>query len=64
MKKISKKELKQLKGGTYTAASIGDVKNNNSVIGCSCHYNDNSAVENVNTVEGCKCNCLHKASVY
>ncbi|MDY0216429.1 MAG: hypothetical protein RBS19_05685 [Bacteroidales bacterium] len=62
MKYLKKKELKELIGGLYTQPIATDIKNNNSVIGCSCHYNDNSAIENNNTIEGCKCNCLHKAN--
>ncbi len=57
MKKLSKKELQELKGGVAQALNMIDAKNTNSVSGCYCSYNDNGVTENNNTVEGCKCNC-------
>jgi len=50
---LSKKELKELKGGD-------DVYNTNSVGGCNCSFKNLSAgaTYNGNSVDGCRCTCF------
>jgi len=60
MKKLNLNELNELKGGVSNLTATGDVKNSNSITGCNCVYNDNSAVSNDNGIAGCICTCSHK----
>jgi hypothetical protein len=57
MKKLSKKELNELKGGIDYSAPGGDTENHNNVSGCICKYNNASSVTNTNDVGGCSCTC-------
>lgn len=59
MKKLSKKEEAELKGGQYISVSMGisGVENLNKSTDCHCIYNDTSAVDNTNKVTTCKCTC-------
>lgn len=51
---LTAEELRQLKGGG------DDINNNNTVLNCSCSYNNKArTINNLNDVYGCKCTCLY-----
>lgn len=56
--KLTKEELRQIKGGKQkTLTEQQDVNNNNSFSSCLCEYNNNSVIGNNNEVMGCTCTC-------
>ena len=58
MKKLSKKELQELKGGTDPVVPIDEANNSNGIAGCICKYNNSDGVVNSNSVSGCICECI------
>lgn len=63
MKKLIKKELLELVGGTTSSSTsscemdIGK-RNVNKTAFCSCVYDDYNATKNINKVDSCMCDCV------
>ena len=55
--KLTEIELAEIKGGNQALICPDDVTNKNSVQGCICWYNNNSAILNDNAEMGCTCEC-------
>jgi len=59
-KKLTKSEIKELKGGTIcggTSQATGDVLNKNNVDTCTCWYKNASLITNLNKA-GTTCSCV------
>ncbi|MDR2408093.1 MAG: TIGR04149 family rSAM-modified RiPP [Bacteroidales bacterium] len=55
---LTKEELNELIGGQRAEVlQPADIINDNSTVGCTCNYNNSSAVENRNAADGCICRC-------
>jgi len=65
MKKLKKKELKEINGGYISLPGDNPIeefidakRNVNRTSTCACNYEDFSAIKNINKVSGCVCNCV------
>lgn len=61
-RKLVKKELEQLLGGTSSSITPGGVslgkRNANRTEFCQCQYSNMNATSNVNNVYACNCVCV------
>jgi hypothetical protein len=55
--KLTNEELNELTGGQNAKVLEPAVRNTNGTFGCTCYYNNSSAIENINSVNGCGCIC-------
>ncbi len=56
--KLTNEELAEIKGLGGIPAAGDDIKNDNTVSGCVCYYNNTSLTTNSNGVSICTCECI------